>query len=59
MLDCGTDNETLLRDPFYLGVPHHRLDGCVLLTIRCVVNENCPMYVDVAAPSTTRWWTSS
>lgn len=25
MLDCGTDNEALLADPYYLGVQHSRL----------------------------------
>jgi len=27
MLDLGTNNESLLRDPHYLGLPHRRLEG--------------------------------
>jgi malate dehydrogenase (oxaloacetate-decarboxylating) len=26
MLDVGTDNETLLNNPMYIGWPHHRID---------------------------------
>jgi hypothetical protein len=27
MLDMGTDNDKLLTDNFYLGMPHKRLNG--------------------------------
>jgi len=46
MLDFGTNNQELLRDPHYLGLPHRRLEG----------DEYFSLVDEFMAAARYRWW---